>query len=775
MDPALPIPDRDAEPVGSTPPGHRADGARRRGRLRVYLGAAPGAGKTFAMLREGRERVTQGEDVVIGFVETYGRPRTIEAIGRLEVVPRLQVPYRGSLLGEMDTDAVLARHPQVALVDELAHTNAPGVRHPKRWQDVEVLRDAGIDVVSTMNVQHLESVKDLVEGITGIPVGETVPDEVLDGADEIQFIDITPDALRKRMRHGNVYAAEQVDTALRNFFRSGNLAALREIALRLVAQGAGAARSAVRPPPQDVLVMISGRPSSEVLIRRGARIARRLGGLCSVLTVVGSADGATDAERWRALAAQLHCSFIERRSGDVPGTVVGVARALGVRHVVVGESATERFLDRWRAGLVDRLIDDPRDTDVHVIARIRRGWPRTAHLGTPRPSPDDLLRGTSPPGRRGSLRVYLGYARGVGTTSAMLDEGRRRQGRGADVVVAAVDTARRPGSRTVLAGLELLGGPEGTGVHDRLDVDALLARNPEVALIDDLAGLDVEGCPRADSVPRILDAGITVIATLHLTSLTSMARAMESVLGDHPAGPPVDDGVLGLADELELVDVTPAGLDERLRRGEVVPPAEAARALQGEFRPDVLATLREATFRLIAEHTDRQLVTYMHDRRIDRPWEARSRVMVCVPPRPHMESLIRRAARLADSLDAEMRVVTVRTRRHSLPEKELLGEYASLTHQLGGEFMTLYGRAPAPAVAAYARQTLATEILLTRGGGEGHWRRNTLHRLVRMLADVDIHVLANELDAQTSAAERLNARRLRGRPLPSGGDGGTLG
>ena len=208
-------------------------------------------------------------------------------------------------------------------------------------------------------------------------------------------------------------------------------------------------------------------------------------------------------------------------------------------------------------------------------------------------------------------------------------------------------------------------------------------------------------------MPRLLDAGITVIGTLHLTSLTSMAQAMGSLLGDHPNGARVDDGILAVADELELVDVTPAVLDERLRRGEVMPPAEAALALQGEFRPEVLATLREATFRLIAEHTDRQLVAYMRDRRIDRPWEARSRVMVCVPPRPHMEGLIRRAARLADSLDAEMRVVTVRTRPRSLPEKEVLGEYATLTHQLGGEFMTLYGRAAAPAIAAYARRTLA--------------------------------------------------------------------
>ncbi len=262
-------------------------------------------------------------------------------------------------------------------------------------------------------------------------------------------------------------------------------------------------------------------------------------------------------------------------------------------------------------------------------------------------------------------------------------------------------------------------------------------------------------------MPPILDAGITVIATLHLAALRDMAGAMGPILSGIPDAARVDDSVLALADELELVDVTPASLDERLRRGDIVPPAEAARALQGEFRPEVLAALREAAFRLIAEHTDRQLVAYMHERRIDRPWEARARVMVCVPPRPGMEGLIRRAARLADSLDGEMRAVTVRTRRRSLPEKELLGGYASLTHQLGGEFITLYGPAAAPAIAAYARRTLANEILLSRGG-HGHSSRGTLHRLVRMLADVDIHVLADELDAQTRAAGRLNARPLRG-------------
>ena len=194
--------------------------------------------------------MSQGEDVVVGFVEAYGRPRTAEAIDRLEVVPRLEVPYPAPCSERWTSTRCWHGDPRSPSSTSSPTPTRPGVRHPKRWQDVEELRDAGIDVVTTLNVQHLESVKDLVEGITGIPVRETVPDQVLDGADEIQFIDITPDALRKRMRHGNIYAPDKIDTALRNFFRPGNLAALREIALRLVAQGAGAARGAVRRPPR---------------------------------------------------------------------------------------------------------------------------------------------------------------------------------------------------------------------------------------------------------------------------------------------------------------------------------------------------------------------------------------------------------------------------------------------------------------------------------------------------------------------------------------------
>ena len=710
----------------------------RRGRLRVFLGATPGSGKTFAMLREAHDRRSQGEDVVVGFVETHGRKLTEQAIGSLEVLPRLQVEYHGREMEEMDLDAVLARRPQIALVDELAHTNVPGVRHVKRYQDVEEILAAGIDVITTVNVQHLESVKDLAEHITGIPVRETLPDQVLDNADEIQFIDISPEALRKRMRHGNIYAPEKVDTALSNFFRPGNLAALREIALRLVAQTVGRARGAIRPAPQDVLVAVSGGPSSGPLIRRASRLAHRFGGFCTVLVVAGRQDSERESgtKKAKALAELLQCGFIERE-GKITDTIVAVARDLAVQHVVIGESAHASVRARLRRGLVDRLISELPDVSVHVVARhaaAPRAGPLAGH--EQRPDSDALLRALHASASRAGLRVYLGYARGCGTTVAMLDEATRRRQRGTDVVVAAVKTDAHSRCEVALGDLEVLGGRNSPAMRGIVDVDALLRRNPEVACLDDLAALDTQERPIADSIPRLLRAGMMLIGTLHLTDLRSTVDGMGPMLGARPAHV-VDDSFLDEVTELEIVDITPPLLDERLRRGEIVPASEAAQARAHAFRPEVLASLRELAFRLLAEHTDRRLVAYMRDRGIEAPWEVKPRVMLCVPPRPGMEDVIAGTATLAARLDGKMTAVTVRDRKRSEQEMQLLGSYAALTHQADGTFVTLYEKDPADALARYARKILATEIVVTRGRG----RRGTLRKLIELLTDVDVHVL----------------------------------
>src|ERR1700678_2299648 len=261
-----------------------AGGQCARGQLRIYLGCAAGVGKTYAMLCEGHRRAERGADVVVGFAETHKRPQTAALLDGLSIVPRAQIPYRGTMFEEMDLDAVLARRPEIAIVDELAHTNVPGSLHTKRWQDVEALLKAGIDVISAVNVQHLESLNDVVGKITGVPQRETVPDAVVRAADQVELVDMTPEALRRRMAHGNIYPPEKIDAALTNYFRSGNLAALRELALLWLADKVdeGLQRYRVEhkitgawEARERVVVALTGGPEGKTLIRRAARIAAR--------------------------------------------------------------------------------------------------------------------------------------------------------------------------------------------------------------------------------------------------------------------------------------------------------------------------------------------------------------------------------------------------------------------------------------------------------------------------------------------------------------------
>src|SRR5216683_4094882 len=262
----------------------REAGAGARGRHRVYLGIAPGVGKTYTALEELHRRKERGTDVVIGFLETHGRPRTAELAASLEVVPRKQIPYKGVNIEEMDTQAVIQRHPAVALVDELAHTNAPGSQHEKRWQDVSDLLAAGLTVISTVNIQHLESLADIVESITGVQVRERVPDRVVDEADEVELIDMAPHALQQRMRHGNIYPPERAQRALDGFFREGNLIALREMALRKMAQVCEQDLEEYMHQNQieaswtageQVMVCLDDQPQAQHLLRRGWRMANR--------------------------------------------------------------------------------------------------------------------------------------------------------------------------------------------------------------------------------------------------------------------------------------------------------------------------------------------------------------------------------------------------------------------------------------------------------------------------------------------------------------------
>nr|MDQ6937404.1 DUF4118 domain-containing protein [Actinomycetota bacterium] len=354
-----------------------------RGTLRVYLGAAPGVGKTYAMLDEGHRRTERGTDVVVAFVETHGRVHTCEQLEGLPVVPRRTIVHRGARFTEMDLPAVLERAPEVALVDELAHTNVPGAEHTKRWQDIERLLEAGIDVVSTVNVQHLESLNDVVQTITGVPQRETVPDSVVRAAEQVELVDMTPEALRRRMAHGNIYRADKVDAALSNYFRPGNLTALRELALLWLADSVEEGLQRYRQAHgiasawetrERVIVALTGGPEGEALLRRAARIAARVTGGDLLAVHIARSDGLAGSsiaalDQQRLLVESLGGSYHSVIGDNVPEALLEFARAKNATQIVIGASRRQPLVAAFTGpGTGATITRASGPIDVHVVS-----------------------------------------------------------------------------------------------------------------------------------------------------------------------------------------------------------------------------------------------------------------------------------------------------------------------------------------------------------------------------------------------------------------------
>lgn len=362
-----------------------ADVVTATGKFRIYLGAAAGVGKTLAMLEEGKRRRERGRDVVIGFVETHGRAHTAEAIGDLEVVPRKRIEYRGSTFEEMDLDALLARHPDLALIDEIAHTNVPGSgRNEKRWQDVVELLDAGIAVVSTLNVQHLESIADAVESITGVQVRERVPDWVVRRADQIELIDSSPEQLRRRMLHGNIYTPDKVPKALAGFFRTENLVALRELALRFVADEteeelldylARRHPTTTWETSERILVAVTDAPGTTSVVRRAARMAQRMKAELDIVYVAedraSSSAARGELKRVQQCCEDVGASWHDLTGDDIAKEIVDFARAHQITQIVLASSRRSRWQEALRGSIVSDVLRyaGQHEIDVHVIAR----------------------------------------------------------------------------------------------------------------------------------------------------------------------------------------------------------------------------------------------------------------------------------------------------------------------------------------------------------------------------------------------------------------------
>jgi two-component system sensor histidine kinase KdpD len=359
-----------------------------RGHYTIYLGMAAGVGKTYRMLQDAHAQAEAGRDVVVGIVESHRRADTAKLVEGLEVLPRRDASYRGTVLEEFDVDGVLQRAPDLVLIDELAHSNAPGSKHDKRFEDIEDVLDAGIDVLSTVNVQHLESLNDVVSELSGVRVRETVPDNVLSRADQLILIDVTPEALLERLRAGKVYPPERIDTALNNFFRIEHLAALREVALRQVAEEVEARRIVTdqvgsreeslfneggQAVGERLLALVEPYPGAQRLVRRAWRSAQRLGAALDLLWVKPPGSTLTDEQEralsaLRQLASILGADLLIEESDDIPAAVGNVARDKGTTYILVGRSRPARGLARLRTPLPQRLMAAMPGVDVRIVA-----------------------------------------------------------------------------------------------------------------------------------------------------------------------------------------------------------------------------------------------------------------------------------------------------------------------------------------------------------------------------------------------------------------------
>ena len=355
---------------------------RQRGKLKIFLGAVAGVGKTYRMLAEAHRRVSRGEEVVIGLVETHGRPATAELVKGLEQVPLKAVEYRGKVFYELDAEAVIARQPEWVLVDELAHTNVPGMVPRKRWQSVEQIRDAGISVISTLNIQHLESLNDAVYDITGVRVRETIPDVIVDTADEVELEDLTPEALLNRLRRGDIYHGEKIPQALANFFRKGNIVALRELALRKAVDEVDTQlhdymkahhMEQGRVAQEHITVLVAPRPLATRLVRRGYRLAKRLQGTFSAVHV--RVPGAALSSKEQALLDEaydltrnLGGQVIELSGDSVAQEIIKHVNEADTTYIVMGQSARSRLEEIIRGSIINRIMRETRNIDIVVMA-----------------------------------------------------------------------------------------------------------------------------------------------------------------------------------------------------------------------------------------------------------------------------------------------------------------------------------------------------------------------------------------------------------------------
>jgi two-component system sensor histidine kinase KdpD len=746
------------------------------GRLKIIIGAVSGSGKTYHMLREGQQLKREGIDVVICAVSTSRRPETVEQLADLERVPSIHWMDGSIERKDLNLDELVARNPEAVLVDSLAHRNREHAQFPTRLEDIRFLLGHGISVITTINVYELEGVHLLAREWTGVEAECTVPVDTLELADEVRLIDVSPETLLKRMEEGNVSSSRNA-----GLFQRGNLGVLRELALRLVAEDVNGSLEKYREElgligpsgaTERILVSVQYHWNSSLYIRRGQQIARRLNAELLVVTFASpnrelSSEKAALKRSILKLSDKVQARFEElslpaRRL--LPTVLVRYALDHHVTRIVLGHSRQSRWQEWWQGSITNRILRKTHNIDLFLVAdsALREGERILPAKAAP-PKESGLFRRLSTVEveqrideiTRGRFKILIGAAPGVGKTYAMLREGNSLLSKGIDVVIGLLETHGRADTAAQVGLLTQIERAQITyqGVQlEEMDADSIIKRNPEVVLIDELAHTNIPGShtkKRFEDVIRILEAGISVIATVNVQHLESLNDAVEQLTGVR-VRETVPDYMLRMADEVELIDVTPQSLQQRMREGRIYAPDKVNQALGAFFKIGNLIALRELALREIADDVDERLEAWQRKNALRGPWRRKEVIFVCVDLNLCAEKLVRRGFRIAYRLKATWYVsYTDDGRSRSAEQEKKLSGIRDLTERLGGIFMKLQAKNRQEIVEVIVQQTTeiqATQLIVGQPLQVKWWtlrRSSVVHQLLRRTRHIDMLVVAN--------------------------------
>lgn len=749
----------------------------KKGRLKIILGAVSRAGKTYHLLLEGNDLEKKGIDVVIGATDSYTRANPGEQLGCLEIIPPIQWEEEGEVKYDLNMDEILARNPEVVLVDGLAHHNRQSAKNPTRLDDVKELISHKISVISTINIYELEGVKDIAERLLKIPihVNNPVPEDTLSLADEVRLLDVTPEAILKRLQEEEPEERNQGDL----LFKKDNLAVLRELSLRFLAGEVGEdltfnreseGLSGPSGASERILVCVQYYWNGSILIRRGDQIAKRLGGDLIIASFINGQKTLSKEElafksSIQKLIKKLDGKFEEVKMihEDVAEEIVAFALQHQITRIIIGQSKRTRWEEILYGSIVNKILRKTNYIDVFIVAdryetegervlpaksskRKRNPYQRLTH---------EEIQEKINKVKRGTLKIYIGAAPGVGKTFTMLREANELKKKQIDVVIGLLETHGRKETANQVGNLEIIPRIKVAYKNvklEEMDLDGIIRRNPEVALIDELAHTNVPGSKnkkRYEDVVEILNAGISVISTMNIQHVESLNDSVEQITGVE-VRETVPDRILRVADELELIDISPKALRQRMQEGHIYAMEKVEQSLNHFFKLRNLIALRELALRELADDVDDRLESVERKEGFRGPWRKEEVIFVCVNLRKDSERLIRRGFRIAYRLKARWHVIFVQDSKElTESEKAILGKIINLTNRLGGSFETCSVAARRKVVTEIIKHLSAkkaTQVILGQSA-RTRWKEikegSIVARLLREVRHLDVLVVAD--------------------------------